>query len=170
MFFFRIYENIAASRSTLTSSQRFLNCLNAPINAEQIFGREQLTSIVNCNNNENIDDCSDVYNSLEYYGNPLLNLQLYHLELIRNNILTWDYCYSGGADIEALLKFAFYDQKFELLSIIAGHDPQIHPGKGIIGLRLNGVNNAQLNNVSISNLHSYRQKSFFTILSNLSVV
>ena len=67
-----------------------------------------------------------------------------------------NYCAGGAADLDALVQFAMDSVQFAkntpLLAV--SHDPMIHPGKGVLGLRLNGVNNANLKNIEINNIQS----------------
>ena len=67
-----------------------------------------------------------------------------------------NYCASGAADMNALTQFAMGEGTFvEGTPLLATtHDPMIHPGKGVLGLRLNGVSDAQIHNVKIENIES----------------
>ena len=58
--------------------------------------------------------------------------------------------------MNALVKFAFDNEQFIQFTplLVTTHDPMIHPGKGVMGIRFNGVNNGELRNVVIENIIS----------------
>lgn len=141
--------------------QRILNCLNAPFNAYQIFGPEQVTAMSKCNNYFDINGdglgCQEWRESgLDYTGNTITDIQLLSFELINNYQLSWNYCSSGAADLAALVDFALRGEPFESNTplLVGSHDPMIHPGKGVMGLRFNGVDFVSMKDVKIENIHS----------------
>merc|ERR1712048_326744 len=40
------------------------------------------------------------------------------------------------------------------MGLVGSHDPMIHPGKGVMGLRFNGVDFVEMKDVKIENIHS----------------
>jgi len=157
------YENIAFSQGVSTASQRILNCLNAPFNAYHVFGEDQVPLISECNNyyDENAHFESETCQrfrrqGLNYVGNPITDIQIASFELINRYGLSWNYCSAGAADMGALADFAIRGTPFEAFTplLVATHDPMIHPGKGVMGLRLNGVDAVDITDLWIENVHS----------------
>jgi len=94
--------------------------------------------------------------TLSYVGNTIVDIQILSFELINNYGLSWNYCAAGAADMAALSDFAFRGTPFISGTplLVGSHDPMIHPGKGVMGLRLNGVDYVDLKDVKIENIHS----------------
>jgi len=158
------FENIAFSQGEVTASQRILNCLNAPFNAYHIFGEDQVNLISECNNyiqeNGKSSKCKEFReNGLSYAGNAIVDIQILSFEMINRYGLSWNYCSSGAADMAALTDFALRGEQFEDQTplLVGSHDPMIHPGKGVMGLRFNGVDVVDMKDVKISNIHSQTQ-------------
>jgi len=155
-------ENIAFSEGDATANQRILNCLNAPFNAYHIFGNDGTVDVISeCNNwgadNGDTEKCHLFQQEgVEYVGNIVTDIQLLSFELINNYGMSWNYCAAGAADLTALTNFAVRGTPFEDGSplLVGTHDPMIHPGKGVMGLRLNGVDSVDLSDVKIQNIHS----------------
>mmetsp|Transcript_41398 Transcript_41398/g.66586 ORF Transcript_41398/g.66586 Transcript_41398/m.66586 type:complete len:1075 (-) Transcript_41398:25-3249(-) len=155
------YENIAFSQGESTASQRILNCLNAPFNAYHIFGEEEVNMISKCNNyfeeNGGRADCKEWRKAgLSYLGNAITDIQIMSFELINRYDLSWNYCSAGAADMAALADFAIRGTPFDEITplLVGTHDPMIHPGKGVMGLRLNGIDQADIQDLKIENIHS----------------
>merc|ERR1719384_279552 len=93
---------------------------------------------------------------LSYVGNTVVDIQILSFELINRYGLSWNYCAAGAADMAALADFAFRGPPFAdgTPLLVGSHDPMIHPGKGVMGLRLNGVDVVELKDVKIQNIHS----------------
>eukprot|EP01084_Bolivina_argentea_P113698 202607_1 len=155
------FENIAFSQGDETAAQRILNCLNAPFNAYHVFGVDTVHKISQCNNyiedNGGSTDCQAFRSEpLQYIGNIVNDVQILSYELINNYGLSWNYCSAGAADMGALVDFAIRGTQFADLTplLVGSHDPMIHPGKGVMGLRLNGVDYVDIKDLKIDNIHS----------------
>merc|ERR1712190_406314 len=129
--------------------------------AYQVFGPEQVTAIGKCNNYFEVNGdglgCQEWRESgLDYMGNTITDIQLLSFELINAHQLSWNYCSSGAADLASLVDFALRGEPFEQNTplLVGSHDPMIHPGKGVMGLRFNGVNFVEMKDVKIENIHS----------------
>eukprot|EP00488_Nonionellina_sp_1-RS-2012_P003896 TRINITY_DN8543_c0_g1_i1.p1 TRINITY_DN8543_c0_g1~~TRINITY_DN8543_c0_g1_i1.p1 ORF type:complete len:228 (+),score=47.23 TRINITY_DN8543_c0_g1_i1:165-848(+) len=90
------------------------------------------------------------------YCNIISDIQLLSFELINKYGLSWNYCSSGAADLASLVDFALRGVPLaDLTPLLVGtHDPMIHPGKGVMGLRLNGVDYVDIKDLKIQNIHS----------------
>jgi len=117
------------------------NVFNAPFEANLLFNIDFDDLPVD------VKDAED----LRYQGNPLYDF-FFGLYYLSDN---WDYLglMSMGTDFE---NWIFGDDDFSFTHVIdeyrCNSDSMGHPNKGLVGLRFDGVMNATINNVKISNL------------------
>jgi len=126
------------SLGTMTPWISFLNAITGLINGES----------TKCQTFQGED--------LQYVGNLVTDIQLLSFELINKHDLSWNYCPGGAADMAALTGFAIHGHQFveNTPELVGSHDPMIHPGKGVMGLRFNGVDGVDMRDVKIQNIHS----------------
>ena len=120
------------------SGNTYLNPFHAPFEASQMLG-----------DLENIK-----FNNLEYKGTILTDAELALSKLESNN---WNLLQSQVAIDDIMLEWVFetnkkeFDAKFDFGRVIIGcnTDVMIHSGKGINGLRIDGVANVEIINVNV---------------------
>eukprot|EP01083_Nonionella_stella_P067359 178121_1 len=154
-------ENMGFSQGKDVGKQRIINCLASPLNAYHIFGERQVHTISKCNvyleEFGGLPECVEFRaDGLEYVGNTIVDIQIFAFKLIAEYDLSWNYCSGGASDMNALVEFAFDNTEFLPFTpvLVPSHDPMIHPGKGVLGLRLNGVEGVQINGLIVENIHS----------------
>ena len=121
------------------SGDIIINPFNAPLNAEELF-----VDITDKNNEHggfmykgNI--VLDAYIAMNYYSD---NWDYLQMQLLMNNFLT---TWAIGDDTSTVTK--------NTVNFGCNSDVMIHSGKGINGLRLDGVQNVQIKDLSIYNLY-----------------
>ena len=93
------------------------------------------------------------FDTSEYYGNIMTDAYVAMNKFTDN----WGYLQMQNLYASALVDFATGDTKLEadFNTLSCNADVMTHSGKGTIGIRLDGIDNAELNNIEIYDMYDY---------------